>query len=80
MKIYVYTPIFSTLILNLLKKELFLFLKREEILLSIKPIYRIQSYGILVSFKLWHHNVRKRFLEAPTPFCFIYNKQMPNLI
>ncbi len=34
------------MVLSLLKKELFLFIKRVEILFSMKPMYRIQSYGI----------------------------------
>jgi hypothetical protein len=34
---------------QLFKKNNYFF-KREEILLSMKPIYRMQTYGILVSF------------------------------
>ncbi len=32
------------------KGTIFIFCKSEEILLSIKPILKIQSYGILVSY------------------------------
>jgi len=42
--------IFIILVLRLLKRNVFIYQKREEILIFMNLIYQIQSYGILVSY------------------------------